>query len=95
VKSNTVTRTFIANGGLGRLVTGTVIGNYVTGNRDGVQVGQGSTVIGNTISNNARSGLSVTCPSNVTNNTVTNTSNKPNNFILNGKGCNDTNNVAP
>jgi hypothetical protein len=53
------------------------------------------TVIGNTVSNNARIGLDVTCPSNVTNNTVTNIANKPENFILNGEGRNNTNKLAP
>jgi hypothetical protein len=48
-------------------------------------VGQGSTVIG--------VGLVVGCPSNVTDNTAVN--NPGGNLVLNGTGCNNTNNVAP
>jgi hypothetical protein len=52
----------------------------------------GSTlVVGNTVTG-ALIGLSVSCPSNVTDNTaVTNATN----LVLNGDGCNNTNNVAP
>jgi hypothetical protein len=62
----------------------------------GISVGQGSTVIGNTATNNLDlgPGISVDCPSNVTDNTAVN--NGPNgNLVLNGNGCNNTNNVAP
>ena len=72
---------------------GTVTGNSVSGNGFiGIVVGQGSTVIGNTATNNGESGISVTCPSNVTDNTAVNNGT---NLVLNGTGCNDTNNVAP
>ena len=56
-----------------------------------MQIGQGSTVIGNTADASIQVGFSVSCPSNVTNNTAVNA---PTNLVLNGTGCNDTNNVA-
>ena len=61
-----------------------------------MQVGQGSTVIGNTVTDTndlPGIGLLVSCPSNVTNNTAVN--NPGGNLVLNGNGCNNTNNVAP
>ncbi len=72
-----------------------VTGNYAFGNRStGMVVGQGSTVIGNTVTDTFEStGLFVNCPSNVTNNTAVN--NQGENLVLNGNGCNNTNNVAP
>jgi hypothetical protein len=77
--------------------TGIVTGNYAFGNRVmGMEVGQGSTVIGNTVTDTFGIfgiGLSVACPSNVTDNTVVN--NEGGNLVLNGDGCNNTNNVAP
>ena len=76
--------------------TGTVTGNYVTSFRiAGILIGQGSTVIGNTSTNNAPApgfGIEVFCPSNVTDNTAVN--NLTNLFLI-GDGCNNTNNVAP
>jgi len=89
VKGNTVSGTFHN----GIQATGTVTGNYATGNGfTGIVVGQGSTVIGNTATDNGESGISVTCPSNVTDNTAVNNGT---NLVLNGNGCNNTNNVAP
>jgi hypothetical protein len=77
--------------------TGIVTGNYAIGNRVmGMEVGQGSTVIGNTVTDTFGIfgiGLSVACPSNVTDNTVVNDGGG--NLVLNGNGCNNTNNVAP
>ena len=58
-----------------------------------MRVGQGSTVIGNTVTDTTGIGLFVSCPSNVTNNTPVN--NAGGNLVLNGDGCNNTNNVAP
>ena len=89
VKGNTVSGTFHN----GIQATGTVTGNYASGNGfTGIVVGQGSTVIGNTATDNGESGISVTCPSNVTDNTAVNNGT---NLVLNGNGCNNTNNVAP
>jgi hypothetical protein len=83
-----------ANGGTGISATGLITGNYVSHNKSfGIAAGQGSTVIGNTATNSAVNGISVICPSNVTDNTAI--SNGPLNLALNGTGCNDTNNVAP
>jgi hypothetical protein len=82
---------------VGIIATGVVSGNYAFGNRGtGMTVGQGSTVIGNTVTDTGGfpgQGLVVSCPSNVTNNTAVN--NPGGNLVLNGQGCNNTNNVAP
>jgi hypothetical protein len=69
-----------------------VTGNFVVGGRPhGFEIGEGSTVIGNTVTN-AEIGFSVSCPSNLVDNTaVINATN----LELNGNGCNNTNNVAP
>jgi hypothetical protein len=97
VKGNTVVG--IAGGpgqGVGILATGIVTDNYVNETRlFGIGIGQGSTVIGNTSTNSFDPGIgiSVDCPSNVTNNTAVN--NRSANLILNGNGCNNTNNVVP
>jgi len=58
------------------------------------EIGQGSTVIGNTALGNPGSfaGIRVSCPSNVTDNTAVG---NVENLVLNGDGCNNTNNVAP
>jgi hypothetical protein len=92
VKGNTVTRT-TAISGTGIFATGTVTGNLVVGNRNGMAIGQGSTVIGNTVTGNVDVGIFVDCPSNVTDNTAVN--NGQANLVLGGNGCNNTNNVAP
>jgi hypothetical protein len=85
--------------GTGIRATGIVTGNYAMNNRIfGIAVGQGSTVIGNTATGTSRSGgagISVDCPSNVIDNTAVNNSGPEGNLLLNGTGCNDTNNVAP
>jgi hypothetical protein len=99
VKGNTVTGVLNHNA-VGIEATGLVTGNYVSGNRNGMSIGAfrigGSTVIGNTVVNNLAPGegvgISVDCPSNVTDNTAVNNST---NLVLNGTGCNNTNNVAP
>jgi hypothetical protein len=80
--------------GTGISATGIVTGNYALGNNGiGLSIGQGSTVLGNTVTasgGGAAFGIAVSCPSNVTNNTSLNSG-----LILNGNGCNNTNNVAP
>jgi hypothetical protein len=76
--------------------TGIVTGNYVIGSRGtDYVIGQGSTVIGNTAVGAAGSGVGivVSCPSNVTDNTSVNHPRL--NLVLDGNGCNNTNNVAP
>ena len=80
--------------GVGISATGVIAGNYASSNRGGgIRAEAGSTVIGNTVTNTFDgAGMNVTCPSNVTDNTVTG---GPFNLSLNGPGCNDTNNVAP
>jgi hypothetical protein len=97
VRGNTVSIASAPSGSVGIDATGIVTGNYAVGNRSiGIRVGQGSTVIGNTVTDTSPGpgiGLSVDCPSNVTNNTAVNNSGA--NLVLNGNGCNDTNNVAP
>ena len=89
IKNNTVT----GSRGTGISATGIVTGNYAFGNRIfNIEAGQGSTVIGNTTTGSEISGIVVACPSNVTDNTATGSSQ---NLVLNGEGCNNTNNVAP
>ena len=75
--------------------TGTLTGNYVTGNATGLLIGRGSTVIGNTATDNRLFGFFVSCPFNVTDNTALN--NSDGNLVLEtARGsCNITNNVAP
>ena len=75
--------------------TGTLTGNYVTDNAAGMVIGRGSTVIGNTATDNRQFGFLVTCPSNVTDNTAVN--NPDGNLVLETSrgSCNITNNVAP
>ncbi len=64
------------------------------GNGVGVIVaGEGSTVSGNTASENEGDGLVVTCPSNVLENTAT--GNAGENLVLDGAGCNNFQNLAP
>jgi hypothetical protein len=88
VKNNTVTA---YNDGIS--ATGTVTGNDVSASRGvGITIGQGSTVIGNTVTNSL-TGITVDCPSNVTDNTAVGS--ERDNLVLNGQGCNNTNNVAP
>jgi hypothetical protein len=95
VRGNTVSGLAAPGGGVGITATGIVSGNYAFRNRyTGMEVGQGSTVIGNTVTDTFQGpGLFVDCPSNVTNNTAVN--NGGGNLVLNGTGCNNTNNVAP
>jgi hypothetical protein len=87
VKGNTVGTCYTGIAG-----TGTVTGNYAANNVTGIQIGQGSTVIGNTATNNTGFGIVADCPSNLTDNTAVNNAH---NLVLNGNGCNNTNNVAP
>jgi hypothetical protein len=85
VRGNTAVGNFV-----GIDADGLITGNYVTGAQSGI-VADG-TVIGNTVTNSER-GIVVGCPSNVTDNTAT--GNRTVNLLLNGNGCNNTNNVAP
>jgi hypothetical protein len=82
VKNNTVVGIVEQHGfGTGISASGTVTGNYVTGSGGtGMSIGQGSTVLGNTVTNSGAPGappgrgigISVECPSNVTDNTAVN-----------------------
>jgi hypothetical protein len=96
VKGNIVDGIF-QHGGAGISATGIVTGNYVTNSRDvGIEIGQGSTVIGNTATHNGPNpgfGIVVDCPSNLTDNTAVN--NAGTNLVLNGEGCHNDDNVAP
>jgi hypothetical protein len=82
-------------GGVGISAAGIITGNFVSdARRGGLSAGQGSTVIGNTVTNTLRGvGIGVSCPSNVTNNTAL--ANALGNLVLGGDGCTNTNNVAP
>jgi hypothetical protein len=90
VKDNVVTG---LSGGVAINTTGKVTDNYVISFGPGMVVGSGSTVIGNTVAATGR-GLEVSCPSNVTDNTSAGSA-PTQNLVLNGTGCNNTNNVAP
>ena len=86
--------------GIGIDAIGIVTGNYVTNiGALGMDIGAGSTVIGNTVTHSGGippvPAISVTCPSNVTDNTSVNNNPGAPNLSLFGNGCNDTNNVAP
>jgi hypothetical protein len=95
IKNNTVVETFFP--GTGIVASGIISGNYLSDNREtGMEIGQGSTVIGNTVTNSQGfhgPGIRVACPSNVSNNTAVN--NVGQNLEMDGNGCTDTNNVAP
>ena len=91
MKGNTVTSCL-----RGIDATGTITGNNVdfvgvNGGDTGIMADQGSTVIGNTVTNFG-TGIVVACPSNVTDNTAVENAT---NLVLNGDGCNNTNNVSP
>jgi hypothetical protein len=76
-------------------VRGTITGNYAANNTaSGFVIGPGSTFIGNTAQDNGITGIFVTCPANVTDNTATGS---PSNLEVQvgTTGCNLTNNVAP
>jgi hypothetical protein len=85
VRGNTVTGYPVGIDG-----QGTVTGNYAVMNDSGVGIVActGSTVIGNTVLL-GELGISVFCPSNVTNNTVI--AGTP--LLFQGEGCSNTNNV--
>ena len=85
VKGNTAVGIFV-----GIDTDGLITGNYVSEAQSGIVAA--GTVIGNTVTNSER-GIVVGCPSNVTDNTATD--NSIVNLLLNGTGCNNTNNVAP
>ena len=53
----------VGAGGVAMSATGIVTGNYVSNNARGFFIGQGSTVIGNIVTNNLVFGISVDCPS--------------------------------
>jgi hypothetical protein len=98
VKGNTVNGGFGPGMGIGIDATGIIAGNYVHARTLGISAGQGSTVVGNTVTEIPRdgfAGISVNCPSNVTDNTAVNNTGIGGNLVLNGTGCNNTNNVAP
>jgi parallel beta-helix repeat protein len=94
--TGTVTDNYAAgNRDTGIIATGTVRGNVATDNSEGIHAGVGSTVIGNTATNNRTQGavgFLADCPSNLTDNTAVNNGR---NLVLNGDGCHDEDNVAP
>jgi hypothetical protein len=83
----------VLNAATGILGGGIVTGNFAVGNGVGLDIDLGSTVIGNVADDNTSVGIRVLCPSNITENTAIN--NPQGNLVLNGNGCNNTNNVAP
>jgi hypothetical protein len=97
VRGNTVVGVSggVLNMVVGISAKGIITGNYVFSSKVlGMRIGQGSTVIGNTVLNTfAGFGISVDCPSNVTDNTAINNF-PPGDIVLNGDGCLNTNNVG-
>jgi hypothetical protein len=89
VRGNTV-----INCAEGFIVVGTITGNYAANNNGGFSIDAGSTVIGNTARNNRITGIGVTCPSNVIDNTATGSQFNLLTFVGTAD-CNLTNNVAP
>jgi len=92
VKGNTV----VVPVGTGISAAGIITGNFVINCDLNYSIGEGSTVIGNTAVGDPHKstvGFRVACPSNVTDNTAVN--NDQGKLVLNGAGCNNTNNVAP
>ncbi len=83
VRNNTVSGSRFT----GISATGIVSGNNVEGRLFGIEVGQGSTVIDNRASGEV-DGIIAACPSNITDNTFIGQ------LVLNGEGCNNTNNVV-
>jgi hypothetical protein len=80
---------FAAGKAVAIIAKGRVTGNVASAVRaggTGMTIFSDSTVIGN----NVLGSLTVSCPSNVTDNTT-----RFGNFVLEGQGCNNTNNVAP
>jgi hypothetical protein len=81
----------------GIVADGIVRGNTATNNVEGIHAGAGSTVIGNTATNDSGFGIGIgilaDCPSNLTDNTAVN--NGGTNLVLNGDGCHNEDNVAP
>jgi hypothetical protein len=75
VRGNTVEHVGAGPGGPGAGIsaTGIATGNFVSENGRGMEIGAGSTVIGNTALRNRVEGITVDCPSNVTDNTAVNT----------------------
>jgi hypothetical protein len=94
IASGTVTDNYVSGvvQGIGIRADGTVRGNTAIDNTRGIMVGVGSTVIGNTATNKSVSGIQASCPTNLTDNTAVNNGT---NLVLNGDGCNKTNNVVP
>jgi hypothetical protein len=95
VKGNTVLADGVDGVGTGISATGIITGNYVSARAVDFGIGPGSTVISNIAVANPGAppfGIIVECPSNVTDNTSVN---HAVNLLLEGDGCNNTNNVAP
>ena len=87
-----VTDNFVSGFGIGIFAGGTVRGNVAINNSVGIEVGAGSTVIGNSATGNTKAGIQADCPSNLTDNTA---ANNGKNLVLNGDGCHNEDNVAP
>ena len=78
--------------GIGAGPGSTISGNTVQG-LAGIETGPGSTVSGNTVQNTGGgTGITVACPSNVIENTVTG---HEENLLLVGAGCTNIDNLAP
>lgn len=93
VRRNTIIFRGGGQGAVGISASGVITNNYVNSvPGDGIVVGAGSTVIGNTSTNNGGAGISASCPTNLVDNTAVGNGQ---NLVLNGKGCINKDNVVP
>jgi hypothetical protein len=91
VKGNTVSEW----NGAGIDATGVVTGNSVTGTIAGLEIGQGSTAIGNSVTRNSDFGIIARCPSNLTDNTaIDNGHNGTSDIAQFGDGCHIEDNLG-
>jgi hypothetical protein len=95
VKGNIVERVAGPAGarGVGIFATGIVTGNSIA-SQIGMEIGQGSTVIGNSVRAGPFPAVTVTCPSNLTDNTFLNIAGGETLGLI-GDGCHSEDNVAP
>jgi parallel beta-helix repeat protein len=92
VAGGIVTDNLVGGFGVGISAGGTVRGNVAVNNSVGIEVGAGSTVIGNSATGNTKAGIQADCPVNLTDNTAVDNGT---NLVLNGQGCHNEDNVAP
>ena len=84
----------VANGiGISVREAAVITGNEVSGNKIGIDAsGRGSALTGNVVDGNSEIGLSIRCPSNLTNNTAVGNGK---NLVLRGTTCRMSDNLTP